>query len=369
MRVSPCFSPPPSQSGSSRSRNGARRVTRPQSRKLPRAGPWTRPPKADAAAVKADAQRLGAQALLENRLDLSLLLARAGDKLDPSVATKGYLLADLLRSPAAIGVAYGDGGRLFNAALSPDDRMLALGRRGRNGHLRRYRDPRAARTADPGLRAARTGQRPRVRPRRPLDRDDGGGDQLPRAGRASRSRTRSRSPAKGGSRRMPRTRTTAACWPSSRAPSDPSAPASKELGRGGGRAPQGDDGQPTGVSMPIGEQHGPVSSISRPTGTSPSRPGTRPHHGVGPRDRTTAPQLSARRGVRASPDGKTAAIGDLDGAVTLLDLETGDTRRLGAATRQDVGPASARTARRSSPPATMRRSSSGTSRPARSARS
>src|SRR6185295_1690590 len=28
---------------------------------------------------------------------------------------------------AAIGVAYGDGGRLFNAALSPDDRVLALG--------------------------------------------------------------------------------------------------------------------------------------------------------------------------------------------------------------------------------------------------
>ena len=30
-----------------------------------------------------------------------------------------------------------------------------------------------------------------------------------------------------------------------------------------------------------------------------------------------------------SPDGKTAAIGDLDGAVTRLDLATGDTRRFG----------------------------------------
>ena len=41
----------------------------------------------------ADAQRLGAQALVDDRLDRSLLLAQAGRELDDSVATRGNLLS------------------------------------------------------------------------------------------------------------------------------------------------------------------------------------------------------------------------------------------------------------------------------------
>ncbi|MGZ4214164.1 MAG: nSTAND1 domain-containing NTPase, partial [Actinomycetota bacterium] len=50
------------------------------------------------------AQRLGAQALVQNDLDLSLLLAREGVNVTDTTATRGYLLAALLRSPAALGV-------------------------------------------------------------------------------------------------------------------------------------------------------------------------------------------------------------------------------------------------------------------------
>ena len=52
------------------------------------------------AARTADAQRLGAQALVDDRLERSLLLAQAGRELDDSVATRGYLLSALVRHPA-----------------------------------------------------------------------------------------------------------------------------------------------------------------------------------------------------------------------------------------------------------------------------
>ena len=45
------------------------------------------------------AQRLGAQALVEEDLDRSLLLARQAVAIDDSPQTRGYLLADLLRAP------------------------------------------------------------------------------------------------------------------------------------------------------------------------------------------------------------------------------------------------------------------------------
>ena len=80
----------------------------------------------DAATAEA-AQRLGAQALTEERLDNALLLANAGAALDDSVATRSNLLSTLLRSPAAIGVLNGDGGALTAVALSPDGDSLALG--------------------------------------------------------------------------------------------------------------------------------------------------------------------------------------------------------------------------------------------------
>jgi WD40 repeat protein/class 3 adenylate cyclase/tRNA A-37 threonylcarbamoyl transferase component Bud32 len=79
------------------------------------------------AARAADARSLGAQALIDDRLERSLLLAQAGRDLDDSVATRGYLLSALVRHPAAIGVMQGDGDPLFALALSPDGRLLAIG--------------------------------------------------------------------------------------------------------------------------------------------------------------------------------------------------------------------------------------------------
>jgi DNA-binding SARP family transcriptional activator/WD40 repeat protein len=77
-------------------------------------------------AVAADAQRLGAQALLEDNLDRSLLLARQGMALHDSAQTRGNLLAALLKSPASIGVLRGDGDRLIGLDLSPDERTVAF---------------------------------------------------------------------------------------------------------------------------------------------------------------------------------------------------------------------------------------------------
>jgi WD40 repeat protein/DNA-binding SARP family transcriptional activator len=73
----------------------------------------------------AEAQRLGAQALIEQRPDRSLLLARQGVALDDSRVTRSSLLAALLRNPAAVGVIGGDGRPLNAIGLSPDGRTLA----------------------------------------------------------------------------------------------------------------------------------------------------------------------------------------------------------------------------------------------------
>ena len=73
----------------------------------------------------AEAERLGAQALIEQRPDRSLLLARQGVALDDSRVTRSNLLAALLRNPAAIGVIGSDGNPLNALGLSPDGRTLA----------------------------------------------------------------------------------------------------------------------------------------------------------------------------------------------------------------------------------------------------
>ena len=78
-------------------------------------------------ATAAVAGRLGAQALIEPGLDRSLLLAREGVNLDASPATRGNLLAALVRSPAALAVAHGSGDRALDNALSRDGRTLAVG--------------------------------------------------------------------------------------------------------------------------------------------------------------------------------------------------------------------------------------------------
>ncbi|MGZ8648841.1 MAG: nSTAND1 domain-containing NTPase, partial [Solirubrobacteraceae bacterium] len=78
-------------------------------------------------ATAAEAQRLGARALLDDQLDRSLLLARQGVALDDTVRTRGNLLGALLRSPAAIGIIRADHATVMSAAVSPDSRTLAVG--------------------------------------------------------------------------------------------------------------------------------------------------------------------------------------------------------------------------------------------------
>jgi DNA-binding SARP family transcriptional activator/WD40 repeat protein len=78
-------------------------------------------------AQRAQAQRLGVQALVEEELDRSLLLARQGVAIESSAQTRGNLLAALLRSPAAVGVAWSEGDRLLRMAAHPDGRTVAVG--------------------------------------------------------------------------------------------------------------------------------------------------------------------------------------------------------------------------------------------------
>jgi WD40 repeat protein len=72
------------------------------------------------------AQRLGAQALVDDDLDRSLLLARQAVAIDDSPQTRSYLLAGLLRWPAVKGVMHGQGDILRAVAASPDGRTLAV---------------------------------------------------------------------------------------------------------------------------------------------------------------------------------------------------------------------------------------------------
>jgi WD40 repeat protein len=80
-------------------------------------------------ALTADAQRLGAEALTDKRLDRALLLARTGVALEETAPTRGNLFAALLRSPrAAIGFVRGTAdAEIYTAALSPDGGVLAIG--------------------------------------------------------------------------------------------------------------------------------------------------------------------------------------------------------------------------------------------------
>ena len=82
--------------------------------------------RAQAAEAAEDAQRIGAQALVEQDLDLSLLLARQAVTIDDTPQTRGYLLTALARAPFAIGIMHGvDDALLIDVAVSPDGSTLA----------------------------------------------------------------------------------------------------------------------------------------------------------------------------------------------------------------------------------------------------
>ena len=73
------------------------------------------------------ARRLGAEALIEPRVDRALLLAREAVALDNSSDTAGALLGTLLRSPAAIGTfSLPLGRRPLRLTMSPDGRAIAV---------------------------------------------------------------------------------------------------------------------------------------------------------------------------------------------------------------------------------------------------
>ena len=78
------------------------------------------------AALTADAQRLGVEALNQERLDQALLSARAAVELDESPATQSSLLSVLQRNPATLGAVDHDFG-IYGAAISPDGKLMAIG--------------------------------------------------------------------------------------------------------------------------------------------------------------------------------------------------------------------------------------------------
>jgi WD40 repeat protein len=73
----------------------------------------------------AEAQRLGAQAVVEDELDTSLLLAREAIAIDDSVNTRSTLLATLLKAPGAISVLPGTGDRVLEILASEDGSIVA----------------------------------------------------------------------------------------------------------------------------------------------------------------------------------------------------------------------------------------------------
>jgi WD40 repeat protein/tRNA A-37 threonylcarbamoyl transferase component Bud32 len=73
------------------------------------------------------AQRLGAQALVEEDLDLSLLLARQAVAIDDAPQTRGSLFATVQRAPQAVGMMHAPADALLGQAdLSPDGKTLAV---------------------------------------------------------------------------------------------------------------------------------------------------------------------------------------------------------------------------------------------------
>ena len=107
----------------------------------------------------ADAQRLGLEALNQERLDQALLTASAAVELDDSPATQSNLLSVLQRNPATLGDR---APRLRHLRRSHQP-----GRRA-DGHRRRHRQRRRVRRGHPAAAGAALPDRVRNHPERPL---------------------------------------------------------------------------------------------------------------------------------------------------------------------------------------------------------
>ena len=83
--------------------------------------------KAEAQALRSDAERLGTLAGTETDLGRSLLLAVAGVKLQDLPETRGALLAVLQKNPAAFRVIRPSRAAVSALAVSPDGRLVASG--------------------------------------------------------------------------------------------------------------------------------------------------------------------------------------------------------------------------------------------------
>ncbi|MBV9000186.1 MAG: PQQ-binding-like beta-propeller repeat protein [Solirubrobacterales bacterium] len=81
---------------------------------------------AQAQALTSDAERVGAQALTEQNVDLSLLLAVAAVRLQNRAETRSDLLAALQRNPALIHFARPFSDPVTAVRVSPDGRLLAV---------------------------------------------------------------------------------------------------------------------------------------------------------------------------------------------------------------------------------------------------
>jgi WD40 repeat protein/class 3 adenylate cyclase len=81
---------------------------------------------AEASAVSAEAQRLGAQSLVTKTPELSLLLARQAVALHDSPQTESTLLAALLRWQGALRVVHPNENRLLRLAVSPKNDWVAF---------------------------------------------------------------------------------------------------------------------------------------------------------------------------------------------------------------------------------------------------
>ena len=139
--ASPSCSRPPSRAASSPSSSAAT--------------PAMPPPRRGDAETAQLAQRLGAQALVEEDLDRSLLLARQAVAIDDSPQTRSYLLADLLRAPAAIGIMHGrDDDHLGRSPSARTGRRSpsATSRRARSSSTPRHTSRSASRSRELDIR-------------------------------------------------------------------------------------------------------------------------------------------------------------------------------------------------------------------------